>query len=213
MATAAAKIASQAGPNFRIGGKQVFLPTAVVALVPPRNGRPSNFATFHVPLRFNKLDLRDYLYNCYNVEVLSVRSFIQQSKLELTKMKSDGKPGRTQTKRPESKKFMMVELVKPFVFPSKPADLSPWDHEQYNAVVNEHKSMEKNANMQRTGALKLSSPSAFPVSTSRVLQAQQALALRKGGVKWENNAKLDDKWREVEVGWEAAAEAAAEKKP
>jgi large subunit ribosomal protein L23 len=75
-----------------------------------------------VPLNINKLDLRDYLKHGYGVEVLNVRSFITQRKIQRTK------PGTTGIHyyRPRSIKKMTVELVEPFVYPSEPTDLSPY---------------------------------------------------------------------------------------
>ncbi|KAI6382400.1 hypothetical protein MCOR25_000696 [Pyricularia grisea] len=203
MATAAAKMASQAGPTFRVGGKQVFLPTALVTYLPSQ--RDPNFARFQVPMTFNKLDLRDYLYHCYNVEVRSVRSFIQQSPIKIREDRlTNDKPHMVKKMRPQSKKFMIVELVKPFMPPSKPEDLSPWEIENLNV-----KQAESDRIQEYTKALQTKpgvSPLRMPVTTSRILQAQQAQALRKGGVDWDNQVKLDERWQEVEIGWENARE-------
>lgn len=65
-----------------------------------------------VPLSFNKLDLRDYLYHAYNVEVASVRSFIKQPRADRRGQNNDGP-----WYRPRAKKMMIAELVKPFVWP------------------------------------------------------------------------------------------------
>ena len=46
---------------------------------------PPNYATFITPLHLNKLDLKDYLYNLYGVEVLSVRSYVQQARVRQDK--------------------------------------------------------------------------------------------------------------------------------
>ncbi|TLS28876.1 hypothetical protein PpBr36_01009 [Pyricularia pennisetigena] len=202
MATAAAKMATQAGPTFRIGGKQVFLPTALVTYLPSQ--RDPNFARFQVPMTFNKLDLRDYLYHCYNVEVRSVRSFIQQSPIKSSDGVINGRPKQSKKMRPQSKKFMIVELVKPFMPPSTPQDLSPWELENQDLRQTEIETTEDYAKaLQKKPGV---SPLRLPVTSSRILQAQQAQALRKGGIDWENNVKLDDRWREVEIGWEAAQE-------
>lgn len=82
---------------------------------------PPNFAQFIVPLNINKLDLRDYLFHAYGVEIYSVRSYITQQKVQRTK------PGFVATRyyRPRSIKKMTVELVKPFVYPDEPVDLTP----------------------------------------------------------------------------------------
>ncbi len=42
---------------------------------------PPNHATFITPLNFNKFDIIDYLYHLYGIEVLSVRSYVQQGKV------------------------------------------------------------------------------------------------------------------------------------
>ncbi|ELQ45056.1 hypothetical protein OOU_Y34scaffold00022g44 [Pyricularia oryzae Y34] len=197
-------MASQAGPTFRIGGKQVFLPTALVTYLPSQ--RDPNFARFQVPMTFNKLDLRDYLYHCYNVEVRSVRSFIQQSPIKdrETDIGRNGRPMGVKKMRPQSKKFMIVELVKPFMPPSAPQDLSPWEFETFEARQVEVDRMEEYTEaMQKKPGV---SPLRLPVTSSRILQAQQAQALRKGGVDWDNQVKLDERWREVEIGWEQAHE-------
>jgi len=76
-----------------------------------------------VPLNINKLDLRDYLKNVYNVDVYNVRSFIVQQKLQRTRPAS---PGTVDYWRPRAIKKMTVELVKPFVYPAEPEDLSPY---------------------------------------------------------------------------------------
>ncbi|KAA8908339.1 ribosomal protein L23-domain-containing protein [Sphaerosporella brunnea] len=111
------------------GSKPVFLPKFTISLLRTPH-LPPNFAQFAVPLNINKLDLRDYLKHAYDVEVLSVRSFITQMKVQRTK------PGTTGTNyyRPRSVKKMTVELVKPFVYPEEPKDLKPWDNELWKAI-------------------------------------------------------------------------------
>jgi large subunit ribosomal protein L23 len=77
------------------------------------------FAKFIVPLRFNKFDLRDYLWHAYRVKVLHIRSYIQQQKVR------HDKPNKLRPKprrwfRPRAIKRMTVELRKPFVWPEVP---------------------------------------------------------------------------------------------
>ncbi|KAL3464235.1 hypothetical protein BJX64DRAFT_255265 [Aspergillus heterothallicus] len=107
--------------------KQVYLPNFTIGLIrtpflPPR------FASFYVPLNFNKLDLRDYLQRLYGVGVLRIRSYVEQMKV--TRMKRHGH-GYGQLRRPRSKKRMTVEMKDPFVWPEAPADMSPWERDQY----------------------------------------------------------------------------------
>ena len=86
---------------------------------------PPNFASFIVPLNFNKLDLRDYLWNGYGVYVKGVRSYVQMQKIVQSNPKEQKARPRNWF-RPRSIKKMMVEMDKPFVWPEVPEDLSPY---------------------------------------------------------------------------------------
>ena len=83
--------------------------------------KPPHFASFLVPLNLNKLDLKSYLYNAYNIRVLHVRSFIIHGRMV--------KDPRTNQKfrKPRTKK-MTIEMEGPkaaFVWPDPPEDLAP----------------------------------------------------------------------------------------
>ncbi|KAJ4389967.1 mitochondrial 54S ribosomal protein YmL41 [Gnomoniopsis smithogilvyi] len=137
VSTAAERVAVSKSPPFRRGGKKLYLPNHVVSFLRPKPGQSPTTATFEVPLTFNKFDLRDYLYHLYNVEVTSVRSFINQ------KMPAQRTiPGKFggQWYRPRAQKLMIVDLVKPFVWPERPAeeDMTPWDHKLFVAVEEGH---------------------------------------------------------------------------
>lgn len=84
---------------------------------------PPRFASFYVPLSFNKLDIRDYLNRLYGVKVLAVRSFVEQQKV--TRIRKDGR-GYGALRRPKSKKKMTVEMKDPFVWPETPEDMSQY---------------------------------------------------------------------------------------
>ncbi|EEP80384.1 conserved hypothetical protein [Uncinocarpus reesii 1704] len=108
--------------------KQVYLPEFTITLIrtpflPPR------YASFWVPLSFNKLDLKDYLKRVYNVDVIKVRSYVEQQKV--TRERPMGKEGYGPLRRPMSKKKMTVELTEPFVWPEEPTDYSPWERDTY----------------------------------------------------------------------------------
>jgi ribosomal protein L23 len=77
---------------------------------------PATYAKFIVPLNFNKLDIRDYLFHAYGVRVLRVRSFIEQQKIRAN--------NKQQKYRPKAIKKMCVEMDKPFVWPETPEDFS-----------------------------------------------------------------------------------------
>ncbi|KAJ5107006.1 54S ribosomal protein [Penicillium angulare] len=124
--------------------KEVHLPSFTIALARTPYLSP-RYAQFHVPLNFNKLDLRDYLKNLYNVEVLKIRSYIEQQ--PITRVRRDGRslgPWR----RPQSKKRMTVELKEPFSWPEPPTDLSKWEKDAWNAA-NKAQREANNASAQK----------------------------------------------------------------
>ena len=89
---------------------------------------PPKYAQFWVPLWFNKLDLKDYLRRVYDVEVLHVRSFVVQQKVERKQNLGRGLYSAAYGPlfKPGSKKKMTAELVKPFVWPEEVTDFSPY---------------------------------------------------------------------------------------
>lgn len=108
---------------IRYRSLSLYRPDFTIALIrtpflPPR------YASFYVPLHFNKLDIRDYLQRLYGVKVLSVRSFVEQQKV--TRMRKDGKHGYGRLRRPQAKKKMTVEMKEPFVWPEPPKDMAPY---------------------------------------------------------------------------------------
>jgi ribosomal protein L23 len=99
--------------------KQVYLPNFSITLIrTPKYG--PYFAHFEVPLWFNKLDMRNYLQNVYNVDVVHVRSAILQGKLERTTPTKPSTQGRIY--REKNRKRMTVQLVEPFEYPAPPED-------------------------------------------------------------------------------------------
>lgn len=124
-------------------------PNHVVAFLRPKENQSPTTATFKVPLTFNKLDFRDYLYHVYGVEVNSVRSFINQMR-----PKQRNLPGKSNGKwyRPRSQKLMLVDLKKPFVWPErpKPEDRESWDHNLFTAVEKGHDSAVAEASEKRS---------------------------------------------------------------
>ncbi|KAL2156942.1 hypothetical protein VTH06DRAFT_1870 [Thermothelomyces fergusii] len=182
---AAAEAVAQQIPR-RFGTKQIFLPNHVIAFIRPKPNQPPNLATFAVPLQFNKLDLRDYLYHVYNVEVTSVRSFVNQP-LPRRKFQGHGK-----WYRPRSKKMMIAELVKPFVWPDPPKheDLKEFDIDVFKTLDEERDDYMKK------------DPSQIPLRT-KTPPSLDRLALRRDAAKiletgeWSSGG-LEGKWTEVE---------------
>ncbi|EED23275.1 mitochondrial ribosomal protein L23, putative [Talaromyces stipitatus ATCC 10500] len=157
----------------RLAKKPIFLPEFVVTLVrtpflPPR------YATFYVPLEFNKLDMREYMKQVYNVDIISIRSFVEQQKV--TREFRDGRPGYGPIRRPKSKKKMTIEMTEPFVWPEVPKDLSPWQPDQF------YRHREYSQEFQESGQ---PSASAKPLKGESDAFAEQAKELLEGKTAWK----------------------------
>jgi large subunit ribosomal protein L23 len=87
---------------------------------------PPIFAKFRVPLWFNKLDLRDFLFHCYNVRAFNIRSNVVQRPIE----QFEDYKGTTRKRwhRRQALKFMIIEMDKPFIWPEVEKD---WDEAGY----------------------------------------------------------------------------------
>jgi large subunit ribosomal protein L23 len=178
-------------------------PSHVITFLRKKN-QPPNEATFNVPLRFTKFDLRDYLWNLYNVEVKKVRSYVQQQPLARRNNFSNS------YYRPQSKKFMIVDLVKPFQWPEVPENKDPW----YNDLWEQRREalQEQSRQQQNQARGKLTLKSAQTPSTERSELAALAKQVLAGEVKWSNDLVLDPKWdaivkkTEAKAGTEVAAQ-------
>ncbi|OAL50661.1 hypothetical protein IQ07DRAFT_621385 [Pyrenochaeta sp. DS3sAY3a] len=109
------------------GSKKIYLPKFTVALVRTPGLSPYH-ARFLVPLDFSKYDLRDYLYHAYNVRCFNIRSYVKQMPVRDT---------REQPRhffRPDSKKYMTVEMEQPFVWPEVES-LEPWSQKERKEEV------------------------------------------------------------------------------
>ncbi|KAK3954613.1 hypothetical protein QBC32DRAFT_207388 [Pseudoneurospora amorphoporcata] len=200
-----AKMGAEALRNapFRVGKKQIFLPNHVITFVRPLPKQPPNLATFIVPLEFNKLDLRDYLYHVYNVEVTGVRSFVNQRMHE----QRHGEFGNW--RRPKSQKMMIAELAKPFVWPKPPAEEAR-DGFDYSTWKKQNKAQEdeKKYHAVRTQG-EMTVPSQHEVSKDRkAIKAQQSRLL-SGEETWapgKVNSFLNSKIVPEEEGWSEVEE-------
>lgn len=162
-------------------------PNHVIAFIRPKPNQPPNLATFAVPLQFNKLDLRDYLYHVYNVEVTSVRSFINQPSPRR-------KHGFGKWYRPRSNKMMIAELVKPFVWPDPPQreDLKEFDVDVFETLDEEREGQLQNQKDPTKIPLRTKSP---PSLDRLALKKDAAKILETG--EW-SSGRLEGKWTEVE---------------
>lgn len=139
-----------------------------------------------MPLRFTKLDLRDYLWNLYNVEVTKVRSYVKQQ--PLTQRDSHSRSWY----RPQPLKIMTVELAKPFQWPDLPTDLEPWNHELWK--MREDMMEQRNEAQINQHKFQIPMKSREPLSKQRKELAGLAKKLESGEVKWSNDVVLDPKW-------------------
>jgi large subunit ribosomal protein L23 len=149
---------------------------------------PPTFASFYVPLNLNKLDLRDYLWNCYGVSALSVRSYVQLQKLKHGK---GPRPSARQWYRPRSIKKMTVEMDKPFVWPEVP-DLEMWDKSVFDGTTKEQEEKQK--------YLAYDGSKHRPADHQSI--AKQAKSLLKSPAAWRtgnSNPKWENVGEEVEV--------------
>lgn len=96
--------------HFRIGENEVYLPKARVVLLKPSAKHTPYQARFLVPRNFNKMDLRDYLWNLYGLRALNVTS--QLSPVKLSRTGAD-----YSTYRRPQVKTMTIEMDEPFVWP------------------------------------------------------------------------------------------------
>ncbi|KAK8168712.1 hypothetical protein BKA80DRAFT_308407 [Phyllosticta citrichinensis] len=157
---------------FRVGKKQVFMPMFTITLV-RTPFLPPNFAKFLVPLNFNKLDMRDYLWHVYGIETVgTIRSYVQQQPLRMDKP-GEPLPRQRHWYRERSIKKMTVEMDKPFVWPEQPEDLSPWSHDLYHAAE-KYRDTEQSKEDDRHAKPR-------DVKTLR----QQAEELLSGKAKWQ----------------------------
>lgn len=101
-------------PHFKVGGKELFFPKARIILLRPNAKHTPYQAKFIVPKSFNKLDLRDYLFNIYGLRALNVTTQLLHGRY----MRVSANAGRY--RGPQIKK-MTIEMEEPFIWPSEPS--------------------------------------------------------------------------------------------
>ncbi|RSL53121.1 hypothetical protein CEP51_014941 [Fusarium floridanum] len=187
MAEVAKTVARQL-PGFKLGQKQVFLPNHVITFL-RKDFLPPNEATFKVPLRFTKFDLRDYLWNLYNVEVTKVRSYVKQQ--PLTQRNSHSRSWY----RPQPLKIMTVELAKPFQWPEVPEDKQPWSNQLWQ--MREDLMDKRNDEHIQRQRFQIGLKSKEPWTKERQALADVAKKYMSGEEKWSNDVVLDPKWDKI----------------
>ncbi|KAF2971094.1 hypothetical protein GQX73_g2428 [Xylaria multiplex] len=173
--------------TFRTGNKQVFLPSHMVTFLAPRANQPPTFATFKVPLTFNKFDLRDYLLHAYKTPVLGVRSQLRQQRVRKS-------PTHGRIYRPPPIKTMTVQLTQPFVWPRLPTDTKPWRKPSSAKAMEQEKSRYAYiAGVQKLGRMPLRDE--MKESQGRKdLKKEAKRLLKEGG--WTNKRDLDPRFSE-----------------
>lgn len=148
-------------------------PNFTLAFLRPHPHQPPNYATFLTPLWMNKFDLKDYLYNLYNVEAIHIRSYIIHGKV-----RRERRTG-VLFRRPQKKK-MTIEMKAGdnFVWPDAPEDLEPWNQKLQRAQEEE----KKEAMEGRTQAGTNLQP--VPRDERKGIR-EQARALLEGRQKWK----------------------------
>lgn len=175
-------------------------PNHVITFIRPKPNQPANHATFVVPVRFNKLDLRDYLFHVYNVRVKGVRSFINHIPVA-------GTPS-TRWSRGKPQKMMIADLVQPFHWPEPPAmdEREQFDYEQFATMDNWV--TEQKAKQKKRFDGKIPLQSREPVPASRMKLRQQMDEFLENPELWKEGGRPLQKivdsagqggaWEEVE---------------
>ncbi|KAF2460872.1 hypothetical protein BDY21DRAFT_333670 [Lineolata rhizophorae] len=162
-------------PHFRFGRKPIYLPNFDVTLLRTKH-LPVTQAKFQVPLFFSKLDLRDYLYNCYGVRAINIRSYVKYRRVQLGRSDRSSRHERATWIRPRPHKFMFIDMDRPFVWPDEPTDFEPWDKEQFE-LTNEYQ--------QKTAGRRNSEQEPRGSDEERKTLAEQARDLLEGRQKWK----------------------------
>lgn len=99
-------------PHFRVGENKQYFPKARVILLRPNAKHTPYQAKFIVPKSFNKLDLRDYLYNIYGLRALNVTTQLLPGSFRLSYSSN-------QRYRSGQVKKMTIDMEDPFIWPSE----------------------------------------------------------------------------------------------
>ncbi|ATY62773.1 mitochondrial ribosomal protein L23, putative [Cordyceps militaris CM01] len=203
MAEAVKAAAARQLPAFKLGQRQVYLPTHIITML-HKEHLPANEACFQVPITFTKFDLRDYLWNLYNVEVKTVRSYVKGRPLA----ERPNRPGSTY--RPQALKIMTVELAQPFQWPALPADRAPWNHELFE--MREASFAARRDDQYNAANRIIPMASRQPRTEERKKLAGLAKDLLSGRKKWSNQVQLDSKWDAIVQEATAGAKPGSAKK-
>ncbi|KAI0109537.1 hypothetical protein GGR51DRAFT_558228 [Nemania sp. FL0031] len=188
-ATKAAAAVVAAAPRRLIGQPAYVLlgdrPVHLVTFLAPKPNQPPTFATFKVPLTFNKFDLRDYLFHAYKTPVLAVRSQLRRQAIRRSK-----RHGRVY--RPPPIKTMTVQLTQPFVWPRAPTQTQPWKKQSAANMVKESKERKAYINKLRNSSIVPLRDERKDPEARRDLKTEAKRLLKEGG--WNNKRQLDPRF-------------------
>lgn len=139
---------AQGLPHFRVGEKKVYFPKARICLLRPNAKHTPYQAKFLVPRNFNKIDLRDYLWNVYGLRALNIT--VQLLHARWRRAENDY----ARYRGPQYKK-MTIDMAEPFVWPEIDAELVQQINEEADGTLDAL--MEKN----RQGSNKLEPKKAY----------------------------------------------------
>lgn len=162
-------------------------PAHIVTFLAPKDKNP-NFATFKVPLTFNKFDMRDYLLHAYRTPVVAVRSQLRQRP-----PKNRGNNGRLY--RPPPIKTMTVQLAQPFVWPSAPTDVKPWKQANVAKAGKQQKLVEKYKETMMTKAIAPLRDERPEPEARKNMREEAKRLLNEGG--WTNKRDVDPRFSET----------------
>lgn len=116
-------------PHFPIGGKEIYFPWAPVTLLRPSARMTPYQAQFIVPLNFNKLDLRDYLWHVYGLRAINITTQIKWSQWH--------RQGYSRHRTPQVKK-MIIDMEQPFLWPEADSAAEESHQKSTNISFTEH---------------------------------------------------------------------------
>lgn len=123
----------------------------------------------------NKLDMRDYLYHAYSIRVVSVRSYIDQQRVQQGTTNSI-RPTIKRWFRPRAVKKMTVELESPFVWPAEPDNYDAWSKDTFEKAQKDNEAYQEKSGGRLADAK-------VNHGERRSLR-EQAQALLEGREKW-----------------------------
>lgn len=177
---------------------RTYRPNAVITFIRPKDKKESPYlARFIVPLTFNKLDIRDYLWHAYGVAVVSVGSMVMGQGLE---KKGSILMSARRTFRPAAKKMMICKLEEPFVWPARQVGdelPEPFEWFRYKHNVKVEEQQEQVQGMLKAGEIELFTQK--EEVRGRDALRQEAQALLDGKKEWKNEVTLDPRWEGIDA--------------